>query len=194
MTFKSFVAEEAASADHALKFLSYKSEQHSVLASRIRGYIVAKWVAMAEKIEPAKVEISDKLPIFNYWEKPNLKKKEPKKYTTVAVDKSSSVSKHGRRFKVGPVVRIGSSYSKEDKDSFKKDFMMTAKSLLQTLANKLNDGGDGPFHVSQRGHNQFDDVVFEFRTGSIAEAIFVIGADRGSIGDFVYFRDYVDRE
>ncbi len=192
MTFRSFIKEEAASAEHALRFLSYKKDQHGVLSGRVRDSILSGWVAVSAEIPAAKVDARE-LPVIDYgWGK---KKRQPqKKSDSVVVDSKSVFSKHGRRFRVGPVVKIGAAYDRDDRDGIKHKLFASARAVLTKIASKLNDGGEGPFRVSQRHHDAFDDLVLEFTTGHISEPIFVVGSDRGTSGDVVYFRDYVSRE
>jgi hypothetical protein len=177
-SFKNYITEGVANAQHTLKFFEYEHAEHEAYAESIREQLIREWGVLSDAIHPAQMN-----PL-------NTRKRPPLNKLVVDVAKVK-VGRFGKFVFVTPSILIGAAYSKDERVAYKRKSFEIAIKLLQKAADKLNRTQKGSPFVVEQEDSTVGDVRLKFVTGEFTKTIFLISVEENYKYERIYFRDYL---
>lgn len=177
-SFKSYLTEGAASAQHTLKFFEYEHTEHERYADSLRQQLVTEWGALSDAVRPAMTN-------------PLTTRKRPPLNKLVVDLEKVKVGRFGKFVFVTPSILIGAAYSKDERVAYKRKAFEIAIKLLQKAADKLNRTQKGTPFVVEQEDSTVGDVRLKFVTGEFTKTIILISLEENYKYERIYFRDYL---
>lgn len=180
-SFKTFLAEGAARAAHTLKFFEYEAKEHGKCAASVRKQLLDEWGTMSDAIAAAPTN-----PL-------SARKRPPLDKVVVDGDKAR-VGRFGKFVHVSPSILIGSAYTRDQREAYKRQAFEVAGRILRRLADRLNRDQRGAPFVVEQDDSVTGDLRLKFKTGEFTKTIFLVSTEENHRFERIYIRDFLTRQ
>lgn len=179
-SFKGFLSEEKANAQHTLKFFEYEQNQHEDGVKKLEAQVEKAWATLAKEYRHVNPDP------FGQRKRNPLGKMEMS-------EEPVKVGRFGDTNIVNVSVMIGKAYDRDVQMDAKRNMLASARRLLERYTNNLNRDQKGTPFVCEQNDGPLGEIRIKFKTGEFVKTLFLVAAEENYKFHRLYIRDFLKK-